>query len=150
MTSSGVRAALFAAGLAAVASLPWIGRALRADGEERCAFNGVRIRAATRVRLLEAGGRSRTFCCVDCARRWLAAGGRPPREILVTDETTGSEVGSGKAWFVSSRVPAFAVCGSYVHAFAREEDARRHAAAFGGRVLEGVDRPLQAGGGGER
>jgi hypothetical protein len=147
---SAVRAVFFLGGLVAVASLPLVGRALRSDGGERCAFNGVTIRAATRVRVVEAGGRERLFCCVDCARRWLAAAGSRPAEILATDETTGLEVRAGDAWFVSSRVPAFAVCGSHVHVFAHEADARRHAEAFGGRVLEGADRPLRTGEGAGR
>lgn len=145
-----VRAMIFLGGLAAVASLPLVGRMLRSDGGERCAFNGVAIRAATRVRVVDAGGRERPFCCVDCARRWLAAAGDPPAEVFVTDETTGAEVRAGDAWFVVSRVPSFPVCGCLVHVFAREADARRHADAFGGRILDGRERPLAAGKGAGR
>ena len=147
MTPPAARVALFAAGLAAVASLPVLGRAMRSDGGERCSFNGIPIRPSTRVRQREAGGSVRTFCCVDCARRWIAAEGGPPGEILVTDETTGAEVDAGGAWFVLSPVTAFAPCACHVHVFAAEGDARRHARDFGGRVLEGASRPLGPRGG---
>jgi len=149
VTFSGARVALFAAGLAAVASLPVIGRTLRSGGGERCAYNGVPVRSATKVRVREAGGRVRAFCCVDCARRWFAAEGGPSGEIFVTDEATGTEVGAADAWFVTSRVTAFAPCACHVHVFASAEDARRHAKDYDGTLLEGASRPLapRAGGG---
>jgi hypothetical protein len=92
---------------------------------------------------VDAAGAVRLLCCVDCARRWIAGSAARPREVLVTDETTGSWIPAGEAWFVESRVVAFPVCGSHVHVFAREADARSHARAFGGLVLEGAERPLR-------
>jgi len=139
----GARAAMFLGGILAVSSLPILGRALRAGGEPRCALDGVRIDASRRVRISGATGGERLLCCVDCARRWLTRAGGAPRMIFVTDEATGAEVPAGKAWFVESRVLAFAVCGCRVHSFAREADARRHAEDFGGFVLEGDRRPLR-------
>lgn len=137
MTRGAARAALFAAGLAAVAVLPVLGRAWRSGGEPRCALDGVVLDASRRVRVVDADGADRLLCCVACGDRWLAAEAKAPRAAFVADEATGVDVPAEEAWFVRSRVPAFPVCACYVHAFAREADARRHAEAFGGVVLEG-------------
>ena len=144
------RAVLFVGGLLVCAALPVVGRELRSGGRERCALDGVAVPAATRVRVVDESGLDRPFCCVDCARRWLANRGGRPRGIFATDETTGAEVPAGEAWFVESRVPAFAVCGCNVHTFAREADALRHAEAFGGRILAGDEGPLRPKEGGDR
>ena len=143
MTRGATRAALFAGGLAAVAALPLVGRAWRSGGEPRCALDGVALDASRRVRVVEDGGAERLLCCVACGDRWLAAAAEPVRAAFVADEATGAEVPAGEAWFVRSRVAAFPVCACFVHAFAREEDARRHAAAYGGEILDGKARPLR-------
>lgn len=143
MTGRGARIALFLGGLAAVAALPVAGRALRGGGEGRCAYDGVRVTPPTRVRVASRDGRERLLCCVDCARKWLAAEKERPERILVTDETTGAEIPAGDAWYVESRVVAFPICGSHIHVFAREAGARGHARDFGGVVLEGEARPLR-------
>lgn len=142
MTGRGFRAALFLGGILAAAALPLVGRSVRGEGEPRCALDGVRLDPARQVKVTDADGRERLLDCVDCASRWLARTRAAPLGILVTDETTGAEVPAGKAWFVESRVLAFPVCGSRIHAFALEADARRHAEDFGGFVLEGRRRPL--------
>ena len=145
VTRGAARAALFVAGVAAVAVLPILGRAWRSGGEPRCALDGVVLDASRRVRVVDADGADRLLCCIACGDRWLAAAGGagPPRAAFVADEATGVEVRAEEAWFVRSRVPAFPVCACFVHAFARETDARLHAEAFGGVVLEGNARPLQ-------
>jgi hypothetical protein len=137
------RAAWFAAGIAVAAALPVLGRAIRGDGEGRCSFNGVRIDPSREVLVLDRAGAERRFCCVDCADGWLWRTGAAPREVRVVDEVSGSAVEAGKAWFVESRVLAFPVCGSRIHVFAAEADARRHAGHFGGVVLDGDRRPLR-------
>ncbi len=138
------RLASFVGGIAAVAALPLLGRAVRAGGADRCALDGVAIEAATRIRIVDPGGRALPFCCVECAQRWLAGTAGSPRGIRVTDETTRAEVPAGEAWFVASRIRAPGASASNIHVFAREADARRHAEAFGGMVLEGDRRPLRA------
>jgi hypothetical protein len=150
VTTPLARRALFLGGLAAVAALPLLGRALRAGGTERCALDGVRIGGPTVVRVVDATGRLRSLCCVDCAARWLRTLDGPPREVRVIDEATGAEVPEREAWFVESRILSFPVCASRVHVFSREEDARRHAADFRGRILEGERRPLRWTAGGAR
>ena len=134
MTWSRLRALLFLGGLAAAAALPLAGRALRPAAGPLCALDGVAIPASTRVALLDGAGVGREFCCVDCAVLWIRRTGERPRAITVTDETSGASLPAAEAWFVESRVPSSEVTGCHVHVFAREEDARGHARAFGGRV----------------
>jgi hypothetical protein len=136
------RAGLFLAGVLAVAALPLVGRALRGDRADRCALDGVVLDPQVMTRLVESDGAARRFCCVDCAQRWLARTADRPRAIFVTDEPSGAEVAADEAWFVRSRVVAFAPSGTRVHVFARESDARRHAESHGGDVLRGDARPL--------
>jgi hypothetical protein len=136
------RVVVFVAGVLAVAALPFVGRAVRGDRADRCALDGVVLDPSVAVRFVETDGRTRRFCCVDCAGRWLDRSAAAPHEILVTDETSRAEVAADEAWFVRSRVVAFAPTGTHVHVFAREADARRHAETYGGTVLEGDERPL--------
>ncbi len=136
-------AVLFAAGVAAVAALPLAGRALRDGGTERCATDDVPISPRFRVRVVGADGRSRAFCCVDCAQQWLDVAPARPQAVFVTDEATLAEVPAQQATFVRSSVATCPVCGSHVHAFAAPADAARHAEAWRGRVLEGDERPLR-------
>jgi len=145
VTPRGRRAGLFVAGLVLVAALPLAGRAWRAGGAPGCALDGIPLREGTRVRVVDAAGRERSFCCIDCASRWLVRSGDRPRGITVTDETTGAPVPAARAWFVRSRVVVLPATGCRIHAFASEADARKHAESFGGLVLEGGERPLGEG-----
>lgn len=130
-----LRWTLFAAGVAGVALLPLAGRALRGEGTPRCALDGVALPTPTTVRMVEDDDDRHAFCCIDCARNWLDRTGARPVSVLVTDEVSGAEVPLAAAWLVRSRVPALAVTGSRIHAFAQEEDARRHIDAFGGTFV---------------
>ena len=129
----------FLAGLLVVAALPVLGRWLRTAGE-RCAWDGIRIDARTRARLTTPEG-AEAFCCVSCLVRRLARAPVPSATARVTDETSGTEVDAVGAWFVRSAVVTVPANGNRVHAFATEEDARRHAAAFHGTVLPGPGLP---------
>ena len=143
MSSPVSHAAAFVIALACVAALPLIARSLRADAGDRCALDSVAIDARDRVRLVDASGTNRSFCCVDCAQLWAGEPGRAPREVFVTDETSGAELPACAAWFVRSTVEACAATRCRIHVFGHESDARRHAAAFDGLVLEGEARPLR-------
>lgn len=138
------RRALFAwtAGLALVAALPVAGQALRGGREGRCAMDGAPVDALHAIRV-EAGGRpARTLCSVACAEAWLA--NEPPgtRRVVVTAEDTGREVDAASAWFVESRVVAVRAAGCYIHAFATQEAAERHAEEFRGKLLVGDAAPF--------
>ena len=150
MTDRRLRAALFAGGLLLVAALPVLGRSLRSGGADRCAMDGVVVAGRARVRVADADGRERIFCCVECAGRWTVARGSAARSVLVTDDVSGGTVAAGDAWFVRSRIPVAGAPGSRVHCFAAEADALRHARDFGGVVLEGPARPFHGREGGDR
>lgn len=136
-------AVLFVAGIAVAGAAPTIGRAIRGPAGERCDLDGAAVDAAARVRVVGARNVSHAFCCVHCAERWIEKSREAVGEILVTDETTGREVSSRDAWFVWSRVAGAAASASRIHVFADEHEARRHAAAFGGTVLTGAERPFR-------
>jgi len=91
---------------------------------------------------VEEGGVERSFCCVGCAERWLATTGAGPVRVVVTDSSTGAAVDAGCAWFVRSTVLAQPATGDRVHAFARKEDALRHAEAYRGSLLSGKESPF--------
>ena len=143
MNALALRAALFFGGLGAVAALPFVGSAMRADDAERCALDGVAISSGTATQITDSAGRTTPFCCVDCAQGWLSRSGDVPLEILVTDETTGQLVSASDAWFVRSRVVAHAASGCHIHTFALESDALRHIDAYGGILLSRAERPLR-------
>jgi nitrous oxide reductase accessory protein NosL len=138
------RTALFVAGIAAAAALPFAARALRGDRSDRCALDGIAVSGPARVRVVAADGSARNFCCIDCAVQWTKRTNATPREVRVADEITGEEIDAATAWFVASRVVTSAVTGCNIHSFAKQSDARAHAAAFGGSVLEGSERPFAA------
>lgn len=131
---------LLATGLVLSALLPVIGKGCR-RAAAGCAFDGAPIQPLYHVRVLGPRG-SRSFCCVRCAGWWLEREpARSPR-VLVTDEAAGKEIPAARAYFVRSSVVTNPVTGNRVHAFARLQDARRHAALYGGVLLESVEKPF--------
>jgi len=110
----------------------------------RCALDGAAVDRIYRVRVVDEEGPSHDFCCIRCAELWLAAREGSPRALYVTDEASGEEVEAGRAWYVRSSVVTRATTGNRVHAFRERQDAERHAATAGGRVLTGADRPFAA------
>jgi hypothetical protein len=137
-----LRASLFVGGLAAVAALPVVAQKARGGEGPRCELDGAAVDGSTRARIVDDQTRTHVFCCIDCARKWLAASRRTPLEFTVLDETTGAEMAADQAWFVRSPVVSCAASGSHLHAFALESDARRHVTAFGGLVLSRDERPF--------
>jgi hypothetical protein len=136
-------AAAFVLGLAALGALPAAGRALRSKAPERCALDGVAIAAARRVRVVDASAAAHEFCCVDCASAWIAASNARPRDVFVTDETTGAELRAADATFVRSSVIACPETGCAIHVFADAAAGRRNAESFRGIVLTGDERPFR-------
>jgi hypothetical protein len=131
----------FALGLAVLAALPLAARALGGSGgvAPRCAGDGRPLGAAA-VRVV-SGAAERRFCGVSCADRWCGARGEDVGEVFVVDEASGAEVPAGAAHFVRS-VVAHPATKDRVHAFARREDALRHARAYAGALLDGEERPF--------
>lgn len=128
--------------LACVAALPLLADSLR-RGAERCAFDGVRIAAPPDARVILRDGTVRAFCCVRCADRWVAVH-HAPAVVRVTDGPTGGEIDAASAWFVRSLATWGGGAPDSIRAFARRGDAERHVRAYGGRLLQGADRPFGA------
>jgi hypothetical protein len=135
-----------AAALLAIAALPLTAERLRSR-TERCEVDGVAVAPAFRVRVVEPDGTTHVFCGVTCARSWLSRRGREPRAVLVTDCASGRETLAEEATFVRTVSTWSDGAPDFIRVFARPEDAERHVAAYGGRILTGADRPF--GGGGE-
>lgn len=130
------------AGLLLLALLPLAGHWLRRDSAGRCTLDGVRIEPRYRVRVLDAAGRDREFCCIRCAELWLQRQTNPPLAIRVTDENSGDEIDASAAHFVRSSIVTAPTTGNRIHAFADRANAERHADAANGLILEGPERPF--------
>jgi hypothetical protein len=137
------RPLLLLAGLVVIVGLPLAGKWVRRQPEPRCALNGLKVEPLYGVRVVDRAGGSLRFCCVRCARRWLARQGGSPEAVYVTDETGGEEIDSRSATFVQSPVATNPITGNRVHAFRDRAAAEEHIRAFGGWVLTGADRPFQ-------
>lgn len=124
--------------------VPFAGRVLRGGRAEVacCALDGRPLDDRFTVRLAFDGERPVELCSLRCAELWLLASGRRPRAIQVTDEASGGVIDASEAYYVRSRVTSHPPTQDRRHVFRREEDARAHAAAFFGRMLEGPQRPF--------
>jgi hypothetical protein len=143
MSPARVRLALVVTTLAVVVGIPLAGWWARRGEGPRCAFDGQPVAAAYRVRVADRGGDAE-FCCVHCARLWLARRDDPPEAVYVTDEATGEEIDARAAVFVRSTVVTNPVTGNRVHAFRDRTAADEHVRSFGGWVLSGAERPFPA------
>ena len=143
MSRARARLWLLGACAAVVVGLPLAGRWLRPRSVGRCALDGLKVEPLYQVRVVEAAGESRLFCCVRCADRWLATVDARPAAVYVTDEATGDEIDAAMAWFVKSAVVTNPVTRNRVHAFRDRADAEAHARDFHGDVLEKGDRRLR-------
>jgi hypothetical protein len=133
------------AGLAVVVGLPLAGAWLRRDEPPRCELEGLAIEPLYRVRVVDRSGKSHSFCCVECARRWLEREGGVAPAVYVTDEVGGAELDARSACFVQSPVVTNPVTGNCTHVFRDRADAEEHVRAFDGLLLAGADRPFPAG-----
>jgi hypothetical protein len=141
---TGPRLLLVLAAVLVVAGLPLLGKWARRHQPPRCELDGLSIEPPYRVRVVDQAGRSHAFCCVRCARRWLARQEGRPRAVYVTDENDGTEVEARSATFVrSSVVTPPPITGNRVHAFRDRGAAEEHVRTYGGRVLTDVDRPFE-------
>jgi hypothetical protein len=143
MTHARARLLLILTGLSLVVGLPLAGRWARRAAEPRCEFDGRKIEAVYRARVVQ-GGRSRDFCSVGCACVWLNRHRHKPEAVYLTDEAGGGEIDAPSAHLVRSNVVTNPVTGDRTHAFARREDAEEHARAFAGWLLTGSELPSWA------
>lgn len=126
-----------------VFGLPVLGHLARGRPESTCALDGAPIDPACRVQIVDCRSRPHVFCCILCGQRWLEQQNEAPQTVRVAEEPSGRMIDAAGAWFVRSAVVNVPHTGNRIHAFAREGDARRHAAAQRGVVLPDDERPLQ-------
>ena len=130
-------------GLLIVIGLPIVGTWLRRQSEEGCALDGVRIDPVFAVRIIDVRGVEARFCCLQCAVWWVQRRGETPRQVFVTDETSGRWVDAAAAHFVRSGVITNATTGNRVHTFQSRSDAGHHASGSRGTILTGSARPFE-------
>ena len=131
-----------AAGIVSMLALPFVGNWLRRTPEARCALDGGALMTSYRVRVEDADGRLRDFCCIRCAQLWLERREPPVRAIWVADETSGALIEAEAAHYVRSLVVTTPTTGNRIHAFRDLEDAKRHAEKCRGTILTGGERPF--------
>jgi NosL len=132
------------AGLGLVIGLPLLGRWSREHAPTRCALTGLTIEPRFRVRLVEAGGLSWDFCCIQCAEGWLARRKNRTSAIYVTDEASGNLIDARTAFLVHSSAITNSITGNRIHAFRNQADAQNHARALHGEELNGSERPFKS------
>jgi hypothetical protein len=133
---------IFVLGLLAVSGLAMTGAGVRRGMSQGCSLDGQPVNALVCVHVVDEGGRSHEFCCIRCAELWLEQQPEAAKKVLVIDEATGQELDAGTAYFVRSQVVTNAATGNRLHAFARQDDAQRHANAYGGTMLPPAERPF--------
>lgn len=122
--------------------LPCLGAWLRRQHTPQCALDGVRLDPAYVVEIAEQSGIHRRFCCILCAESWLAKNASPNAKVEVTDEVSAKTIPADDAYFAPSSVMTNSATLNRIHAFADRDDAEAHARQFGGRLLEGNERPF--------
>lgn len=143
MNSQRSRWIVRAIGLLVVVGLPILGAWLRRQSEQGCALDGVRIDPVFAVRIIDVHGIEARFCCLQCAVWWVQRREEAPRQVFVTDETSGRWLDAADANFVRSGVITNATTGNRVHIFQRRSDAERHASDSRGTILTGSARPFE-------
>jgi hypothetical protein len=125
-----------------VVGSPFLGNWARRTSEHHCALDDATIQPAYRVRVVDHLEQSHEFCCLRCAELWLKHQSAKPMMIQVTDESSGDEIDASTAFFVRSLVVTTPTTGNRIHVFATRARAEKHAAQFGGRLLQDGERPL--------
>lgn len=126
-------AVLYLAGMAAALALPIVAARVHPLPEGRCERDGVATGALPAARWVAPDGGVHDFCSIACAEAWIARRGATGGCVLVRDEAGGALVASDRASYVRRRLAGLS--GDRVLAFARRDDAARHAKAFGDKLL---------------
>ena len=120
--------------LAATASLGLLNGCDR-GGAASCAFDGMEIDPLYEVQFFMKDGQTLRFCSVVCALEAFSQAKERIDSVLVTDEVTGQQVSSDKAFFLESSVLTVPHVKNRIHVFASEQDAVRHRDQYAGKAL---------------
>lgn len=111
------------------------GSLFKKSGGDVCALDAMRIEPIYQVDITPAEGKTPKFCCIECARKWLAANKGTVSAVTVTDEVTGKRIDASIAHFVESSIVTNRSTGNKIHVFADKTDAEKHAKEFGGTII---------------
>ena len=112
------------------------GSLMKKSGGDRCALDATKIEPIYQVDFSPREGKTEKFCCIECARKWLAANKGKVAAVTATDEVTGKRIDASIAYFVESDVVTNRSTGNRIHAFADRIDAEKHARDFNGVIIE--------------
>lgn len=109
---------------------------MKKSGGDVCALDAIKIEPIYQVDITVADGKTLKFCCIGCARKWLAGNKGKVEYITVTDEVTGKRIDASIAYFVESSIVTNQSTGNRIHVFAEKADAEKHAKEFGGTIIK--------------
>lgn len=112
------------------------GTLLKKTGGNRCALDATKIEPIYQVDILPVEGNVLKFCCIECAKKWLASNKGKIGAVTVTDEVTGNRIDASIAWFVESSIVTNPSTGNKIHVFAEKTDAEKHAREFKGTIIK--------------
>ena len=138
-----MKGGMILAAVVSAAAIPVLSSTIRPVPGEHCAGDGVEVGKLLRIRIEAADGKRWVFGSVRCAEDWLAHAHPGAVRVLVTGEVTGIETDARNVTWAQSRVATSRPTGERLHAFRRREDARAHAEAFGGTLIEDDARPFR-------
>lgn len=112
------------------------GSLLKKSGGDRCALDATRVEPIYQVDIIPADGETLKFCCIECAKKWLAGNRGKVSAVTVTDEVTGKRIDASIAYFVESSIVTNPSTGNKTHVFAEKADAEKHAMEFNGTIIK--------------
>lgn len=101
----------------------------------RCDYDGTRIQPIYEIDVTLEDGSVKRFCSVVCARSYLKNKIANIKYVTVTDEVTGNKLDAFLAFYVESNIVTIPHVENNIHVFAKQEDARRHARQYNGKLI---------------
>lgn len=111
------------------------GSLIKKSSGDRCALDATRIEPIYQVDIAPTVGKTLKLCCIECAKKWLAANKGKVSAVTVTDEVTGKRIDASVAYFVKSSIVTNPSTGNNIHVFADKAEAERHIKNFNGSII---------------
>lgn len=104
--------------------------------EDRCDYDGVKIKPLYAVYFTLQDGTEKKFCSITCASMSFSELKKKVKEVMVVDEISGEKISASQAFFIESEVVTIPHNKNRVHVFGSREDAMKHLNKFKGRWVE--------------
>jgi hypothetical protein len=104
--------------------------------ENRCDYDGVKIEPIYAVYFTLQDGTEKKFCSIACASLSFPALKSRIKQVMVTDERSGTKINASQAFYVESEVVTVPHVKNRIHVFAKKEDALKHIQKFKGNWVE--------------